>query len=144
MNEQQEKTSELNTCSDCKYREKLFHEHPFLNCTNALGIYENYEKEDLPDFGKMKAKFNEMCLKQGVNVLTIEKDYKDLEERFEKLNKLLTEIWQNLFYHPAMYDKAILNIKNLISDYFKSPLIGQTRFVEIDGKQYEVTINKEV
>ena len=92
----------------------------------------------------MKAKFNEMCLKQGVNVLTIEKDYKDLEERFEKLNKLLTEIWQNLFYHPAMYDKAILNIKNLISDYFKSPLIGQTRFVEIDGKQYEVTINKEV
>ena len=74
MNEQQEKTSELNTCSDCKYREKLFHEHPCLNCTNALGIYENYEKEDLPDFGKMKAKFNEMCLKQGVNVLTIEKD----------------------------------------------------------------------
>ena len=37
-----------------------------------------------------------------------------------------------------------MNNKNLISDYFKSPLIGQTRFVEIDGKQYEVTINKEV
>jgi len=72
-----------------------------------------------------------------------QKQIKELEAQNEKLNKLVDDIY-NGTYSIKPLNHIISDINNMISNYRNPSIIGTTHTVEIGGKRYEVTINKEI
>jgi len=96
------------------------------------------EKKDLTS--KLDA-INDMiyCSNKG-----FQSKIKELEEENEKLNKLVDEIEEELTKRAGNVFYPQIDLIELIHNYRNPSLVGTTQQVEIDGKKYEVTINKQI
>jgi len=111
---------------------------PLLNGALDKIIILEEEKKDLTS--KLDA-INDMiyCSNKG-----FQSKIKELEEENEKLNKLVDEIEEELTKRAGNVFYPQIDLIELIHNYRNPSLVGTTQQVEIDGKKYEVTINKQI
>ena len=101
-------------------------------------VYNHLKQKDVsnPTYGK------NTIYRQGYPEI-LEKEVKELEKENKKLNKLVDDIWSETVCIKA-FNHRLDMIRHLIK-YHRNPyIVGTTQTVEIDGKKYEVTINKEI
>jgi len=80
-------------------------------------------------------------LKAANNALVKENSSITLER--DELNKLIDEIEYRI-KSVMILEEDLDNVINIIHNYRNPSLVGTTQTIEIDGKKYEVTINKQI
>ena len=104
--------------------------------------------EEVFDYLNPKRMEHEPMKGEELEALKIEKDKMinkeiGLVQQRDELNDLVDLIYNETLSIKLM-NEIVSNIHNMISRFRTPSIVGTTQTIEIDGKKYEVTINKEI